>query len=38
MAEVFLREQMLGRTGALRGVVPEGGWNKVIHSIKKNKL
>lgn len=35
---VFLHEQMLSRIDTLRGIVPEGGWNKVIHSIKKNKI
>lgn len=35
---VFLHEQMLGRINTLQGIVPEGGWNKVIHSIKKNKI
>lgn len=35
---VFLHEQMLSRIDTLQGIVPEGGWNKVIHSIKKNKI
>lgn len=34
----FLLEQMLVRIGTLQGIVPEGGWNKVIQSIKKNKI
>lgn len=33
----FLLEQMLVRIGTLQGIVPEGEWNKVIHSIKKIK-
>lgn len=33
----FLLEQMLIRIGTLQGIVPEGGWNKVIHSVKKIK-
>lgn len=37
MAVAFLHEQMLFRSGTLQGIVPEGGWNKVIHSIKKIK-
>lgn len=37
MAVAFLHEQMLVRIGTLQGIVPEGGWNKVIHSIKKIK-
>jgi len=36
---VFLLEQMLHKINAPWGIVPEGGWNKVIHSTeKKNKI
>ena len=34
---VFLHEQMLSRIGNLQGIIPEGEWNKMIHSIKKIK-